>query len=79
MAEVSFTSTTSSHVPKCPNHGCQLLLDATQQTALKGQAPCEISGALFEFSQDTTTTETSYDKFGNVIQEKKWNVTGEEK
>lgn len=60
---------TSSHTdgPRCPNHGCPLILADGQKKLTKGEAPCAISGAMFDFTQSVEEGEQKKDKFGNII------------
>lgn len=53
--------------PRCPNHGCPLMLAPGQKRDTKGEAPCAISKVMFDFTQEVTSGETKKDKFGNTI------------
>lgn len=66
MSEVTQQQESSSG-PRCPNHGCPLILAPGQKTLTKGEAPCAISGALFDFEQSVQEGATKKDKFGNII------------
>lgn len=67
-------------VPRCPNHGEPLQLDFKQKSQRKGSSPCPVSGAMFEWEQSPITGETgnTKDKFGNLLVEKLFTVTGDE-
>lgn len=67
---------TSLGVPRCPNHCCRLQLDTKQKSQRKGSAPCEISGQLFEFTQDPTINSKVKDKYGNLTTQKGFIVEG---
>lgn len=61
-------------LPRCPNHGEELLLDSVQKGQRKGASACPVSGVLFEWEQDIQNTANSIDKYGNPT--KTYTVTG---
>lgn len=63
--------------PKCPNHGCRLLVETADRMKKKGQSRCEVSGALFDWQQRTHDQSGNQlkDKFGNIFYE--FTVTGD--
>jgi hypothetical protein len=65
--------------PRCPNHGCPLE-GIPWPAPLKGQAVCPVSGAHFayEIQGQFQGEGIRKDKFGNLITEKVYKVTGQE-
>ncbi len=51
----------------CPNHQCRLIIPPEEMHLKKGQAPCEISNVLLDYSQETDEALMAKDKFGNLI------------
>lgn len=70
-------TTTPSHRPKCPNHGCPLE-GCGFPLPRRGVGTCPVSGASFDFEVESDDTEdgNKKDKFGNVSKTGKWKVTG---
>ena len=66
MTEVS-QEQQSSTGPRCPNHGCPLILAPGQKMQTKGVAPCAISKVEFEFEQSVEEGGEKKDKFGNIV------------
>ena len=55
--------------PRCPNHGEPLEIPLKDKHLTKGRAPCPISGAMFEYEQETDTAKLKIDVFGNLTTE----------
>lgn len=61
--------------PKCPNHGCPLV-DLPFPLPAKGSAPCEVSGAMFDFEVEVDQTKVVKDKDGNITKAVGWRLSG---
>ena len=64
--------------PRCPNHGCELLLTSEQRTQTSGISPCPESNCPFAWTQEVRTheQEMKVDKFGNPVKDVTWKVEG---
>jgi hypothetical protein len=66
--------------PRCPNHNCELSLTRDERGKNSGSSPCPVSGAMFNWTQETKDDESkkTVDKFGNVTHDTTYKVTGED-
>lgn len=63
---------------RCPNHGCPLEISEEDKNKTSGQAPCQISGAMFSFTQDIHGTKMKLDVNGNLTEEHTYIVDGDD-
>jgi hypothetical protein len=67
-----------SSFPRCPNHGCALEIDKKDMGKSKGEAPCPVSGAMFDWEMKPETESKVVDKYGNVTTVCEIHVDGNE-
>lgn len=75
--DATYMKKNGKRVPCCPNHG-EPLEGIGFPIPKKGEGMCPISGAHFAFEAESDETTTRKDKFGRIIKDINWNVTGEE-